>query len=242
MGGVKVGNNLGISDGVLSAEYDEATTSEAGLMSAADKAKLDGVASGANNYTLPTASASQLGGVKVGSGLAISGGVLSATGGGMADSVNWSGVVGKPDAYPPETHTHAPADITGLADVATSGAYSDLSGKPAIPSKVSQLTNDSNFQTLTQVQALISSAAHMMREIVDALPAVGSADVNTLYLVPATSATGENNVYDEYMAIDGAWEKLGDTRVDLTGYLKASDIEEIGSDQITSMWAAAMSA
>ena len=75
-----------------------------------------------------------------------------------------------------------------------------------------------------------------------ALPAVGSTDVNTLYLVPATSATGENNVYDEYMAIDGAWEKLGDTRVDLTGYLKASDIEEIGSDQITSMWAAAMSA
>ena len=72
LGGVKVGNNLGISDGVLSAEYDEATTSEAGLMSAADKATLDGVASGANTYTLPTASASQLGGVNVGSGLALS--------------------------------------------------------------------------------------------------------------------------------------------------------------------------
>ena len=46
--------------------YSAATTSAAGLMSAADKSKLDGIASGANNYTytLPTASSSTLGGVK----------------------------------------------------------------------------------------------------------------------------------------------------------------------------------
>jgi hypothetical protein len=59
-----------------------ATTSVAGLISAADKTKLDGIAAGANNYTLPLASASVLGGVKVGSGLSIDGGgVLSATSG-----------------------------------------------------------------------------------------------------------------------------------------------------------------
>ena len=34
-------------------------------MSSTDKAKLDGIASGANNYTLPTASATALGGIKV---------------------------------------------------------------------------------------------------------------------------------------------------------------------------------
>ena len=34
-------------------------------MSAADKAKLNGIASGANNYTLPTASDTTLGGIKV---------------------------------------------------------------------------------------------------------------------------------------------------------------------------------
>lgn len=44
--------------------YSAATTSTAGLMSAADKTKLDGIASGANKYTLPTASSSTLGGVK----------------------------------------------------------------------------------------------------------------------------------------------------------------------------------
>lgn len=48
-------------------------------------------------YTLPTASATTLGGIKVGAGLTInSSGVLSATGGGTADSVDWSNVVGKP--------------------------------------------------------------------------------------------------------------------------------------------------
>ena len=41
-------------------------------------------------YELPVASATALGGVKVGSGLSITNGVLSATGGGTADSVDWS--------------------------------------------------------------------------------------------------------------------------------------------------------
>ena len=41
-------------------------------------------------YELPVASTTALGGVKVGSGLSITNGVLSATGGGTADSVDWS--------------------------------------------------------------------------------------------------------------------------------------------------------
>ena len=46
-----------------------------------EKNKLAGIANNANNYSLPTASASTLGGIKVGSGLSISNGVLSASGG-----------------------------------------------------------------------------------------------------------------------------------------------------------------
>ena len=45
---------------------DAASTAVDGLMSAADKAKLDGIAAGANKYTLPAATASALGGVKSG--------------------------------------------------------------------------------------------------------------------------------------------------------------------------------
>lgn len=45
----------------------------------AEKTKLAGIATGANAYSLPTASATVLGGVKVGSNLSISNGVLSGT-------------------------------------------------------------------------------------------------------------------------------------------------------------------
>ena len=57
--------------------YNVATTSANGLMSKEDKTKLNGIASGANKYVLPTASASTLGGVKIGGSLQISNGVLN---------------------------------------------------------------------------------------------------------------------------------------------------------------------
>lgn len=43
-----------------------ATPSVSGLMSASDKAKLDGIAANANNYTLPVATTNALGGIKTG--------------------------------------------------------------------------------------------------------------------------------------------------------------------------------
>ena len=57
--------------------YSPATQSANGLMSATDKTKLDGIAENANNYTLPTASSSTKGGIKVGTTLSISGEVLN---------------------------------------------------------------------------------------------------------------------------------------------------------------------
>lgn len=42
-----------------------ATTTQSGIMSAADKSKLNGIASGANNYTLPVARFNTIGGIKV---------------------------------------------------------------------------------------------------------------------------------------------------------------------------------
>ncbi|MBR3746648.1 MAG: hypothetical protein IKN27_06775, partial [Selenomonadaceae bacterium] len=74
------GNNITISGGKISAAdttYSDATTSKSGLMSASDKAKLNGITANANNYTLPAATASTLGGVKIGSGISVSNGVIS---------------------------------------------------------------------------------------------------------------------------------------------------------------------
>ena len=69
-GSVQGGNVLQVGDGGLTQKNFTTTL----------KTKLDGVATSANNYTLTAASASALGGVKIGTNLAIDGaGVLSAT-------------------------------------------------------------------------------------------------------------------------------------------------------------------
>lgn len=74
-----------------------------------------GGSSGGSNYTLPTASSSTLGGVKIGSGL----------------TINPSGVV---SADVTASTLTAYAKTTDLAAVAKSGSYNDLSNKPTIPS------------------------------------------------------------------------------------------------------------
>lgn len=159
--------------------------------------------------SIPTASSSVLGGVKVGAGLSITDGVLSVTGGGVADAVEWANVLNKPTnvsywtndagyitsaALPTKTSdltndgsdgnsTYVEADE--LSAVATSGSYNDLTNKPtiptvndatltiqrngvnidsftanasqnksinvAVPTKTSDLTNDSNFATTSQI-------------------------------------------------------------------------------------------
>lgn len=64
----------------ISHGHGGATQSAAGFMSAADKKKLDGIAEGANKYSLPTATSSVLGGVK----LSDSTSSTSSTSGGIA--------------------------------------------------------------------------------------------------------------------------------------------------------------
>ena len=71
---ITAGDNVTISSGKISATdttYSAATTSAAGLMSASDKTKLDGVDYNANNYSLPKATTTTLGGVIVGDNLTV---------------------------------------------------------------------------------------------------------------------------------------------------------------------------
>lgn len=53
--------------------------------------------------------------------------------------------------------------------------------------------------------------------IVDTLPAIEDAQSNTIYFLKATHKTNDN--YEEYMVINGQWELIGNTRIDLTPYL-----------------------
>ena len=80
------------------ANIRKATTELAGVMSAVDKNKLDGIADGANNYTLPIASATALGGIKLGSGLsATSDGTVSVSADVVAGAVQWDSIENKPN-------------------------------------------------------------------------------------------------------------------------------------------------
>ena len=58
-------------DGKVGKLSKQATTTTNGLMSATDKVKLDGIAAGANKYTLPVATGSALGGVKSGGNITV---------------------------------------------------------------------------------------------------------------------------------------------------------------------------
>jgi len=87
-------NGIVTSSTGTAATIPAGSTANASLMLPGDKAKLDGIAAGANNYSLPTASASTLGGVKVGANLSIDGaGVLSATSSGLS-AINASSLLG----------------------------------------------------------------------------------------------------------------------------------------------------
>ena len=76
----------------------KATRQLAGVMSAVDKNKLDGIADGANNYTLPIASATALGGIKLGSGLSVTNdGTVSVSADVVAGAVQWDSIENKPN-------------------------------------------------------------------------------------------------------------------------------------------------
>ena len=55
------------------------------------------------------------------------------------------------------TELSSKADSSSLASVATSGSYADLSNKPNIPTKTSELQNDSGFITSAQVPTIDDS-------------------------------------------------------------------------------------
>ena len=84
-------------------------------------------------------------------------------------------------------------------------------------------------ETDTAIAAAIAAVDHLSREIVETLPENASEKV--IYMVRREDGTGQD-VYNEYMYINGVWEIIGDTSVDLTGYAKTEDIlvKSVSSD------------
>ena len=71
------------------------------------------------------------------------------------------------------------------------------------------------------IATAVAGAHHLKRQIVTALPSISEANEDTIYMVLKTTGVAGNesgNVYNEYMLINGKFEQIGDSKVDLTDY------------------------
>ena len=80
------------------------------------------------------------------------------------------------------------------------------------------------------VTKAIADVSGFHAEIVSELPETGK--TNILYLVVKTEAASGNG-YDEYLYINNAWELIGNTNIDLSGYVQASEMHAITNTEIT---------
>lgn len=92
-----------------------------------------------------------------------------------------------------------------------------------VPTKTSELINDSNFATQDYVDEEIANFDFI--KIVTELPETGL--INRTYFVPKSDPT-TNDLYDEYMWVDGKWELIATKQieVDLTNYYTKSEVDE----------------
>jgi len=106
-----------------------------------------------------------------------------------------------------------------------------------VPTNNNQLINGAGYQTAANVSAAISSAlagiTGISFEKANTLPVTG--DAGTIYLIPL-STSGTNNVYEEYIYLDSAWELLGTTDVDLSDYIQTSDLVEFTNSEVLTIW------
>lgn len=127
----------------------------------------------------------------------------------------------------------ASGDMSGLADVATSGDYEDLLN---VPTALSDFTNDAGYQTASEVETAIDTAlgafSNASIQIVEAKPATG--DPGVIYLVPVDD-TGS---YEKWVYESGAWHDLGELALDLSGYVAESELEAITDAEIDAITAA----
>ena len=78
------------------------------------------------------------------------------------------------------------------------------------------------------ISTAVANAHHLKREVVESLPEVAEANADTIYMVPkktGVAGNAEGNSYVEYMLINGKFEQIGDSTVDLTDYAKTADVE-----------------
>ena len=195
-------------------------------------------------YTLPTATADTLGGVKI-DGKTIKSdenGVISAVGSGsgggeenIIESIKVNGVEQAVGADKSVNIT-VPSQPTKVSELENDSGYltdipteyiteTELNGKgylTAVPG---------SYATKTYVGEQIANAGHLTRSIVTVIPGDEDASENVIYMLKVDGAAGDDK-YKEYMKIDGAVQLVGDTSVDLSDYAKTSDLSSHIGDTV----------
>ena len=151
------------------------------------------------------------------------------------------------------------AQVNVIESVKVNGTKLTPSSKAvdiSVPTKTSQLTNDSGYQSATAVESIITAkgyqtASQVNSAISTAVGKITQISYSKVNSLPATGATGviylvahshgTQDIYDEYiwMADSKTFEKIGNTDIDLSGYVKTTDLTAITTDELNAMWSAA---
>ena len=130
------------------------------------------------------------------------------------------------------------AQANVIEKVKVNGAEQTVTDKAVditVPTKVSDLSNDSKFQTDAEVAAAIAAADHMKRKIVNSTADIDltAGDASQYIYMVKKSSTKTGDKYDEYMVLDGALEKVGDWEVDLSNYVQKDGDKVLSTNDFT---------
>lgn len=103
-----------------------------------------------------------------------------------------------------------------------------------VPTKLSELTNDKNFVTTTELADNLKQLNSVSYSFVEELPPTG--EENVVYIVPSDN-TGESNVKVEYYWNEGEWEKFGEFKsdIDLGNYWTKDELVAITEDELNAI-------
>lgn len=183
----------------------------------AEKNKLAGL----ENYTLPTASATVVGGIKVGSGLQMEGDVLSATQGGVADSVAWSGVVGRP-----ELSSDIDADKENATKYVTPAAVHTYVG-----TKLASALMYKGSYTFAELPALEAENVGNVYNITDAF----TTNANFKEGAGHKYGAGQNVAVAEVESGVYKYDVLAGV-IDLSPYVQGDEMVEVTNTEVDELW------
>lgn len=179
--------------------------------------KADGKGLSTNDYT--TDEKNKLAGIAAGAQVNVQADWNATSGGAV--------IKNKPTSLPASNTTSSYA-ADGTAPVNGKAVASAISGK----------ANKTDVPTKTEMNSAIAAAvggiSGISFSIVSSLPETGKTGV--IYLVAHAHGAGDS--YDEYIWLEESktFEKIGNTDVDLSGYVKKSELVPISNEEIDAMF------